>query len=419
MTRRFANTSRILSSSRTGWRAFAIVFAGSLSLLSYSCTKIDPLPPDGKEYPILFSQPLLGTMTKVQTGILTGAYPTNENFLLWGYYSGSPITATDDPEGYGTEYIPGSICLYRPSGKYWEPVYKTGTDATDSPTGWSGRYYWKGALGYMTFHALSPSEAYSDGKTGILTSPSESSFHQFGNGTDGSGFHFGFAVPSAPDKQFDLLYSDYRYNARRDYYSTGSNYDDMAGDEGKTYTGVDLKFRHALSAVTFKVRAVASYDPLICVKKIEVLYPYSTGEFNENRAKSFSEERPPVWSGQRDEQPSYTIFEGSMEINQTAKSIDGTLLLLPQSLNHMGGGGNVVTVKITLTRDNSQTITTLYGSLASLDGKNSDKETVTIDKWEVGYKYTYIVSIGLQKITFDPYIDTDWANNHGGIIEIE
>ena len=249
--------------------------------------------------PLTFEAPAVGTQSKAVSGDMGVTYDISESFRVWGWLSFNDIqwsnfttTGAFDGPLDGSEYFGNVKAIH--GGKnylkldYWylNPVY-----------------YWpKAPDARLAIHALSPYDVYSD-------TPAESDCtsieHHWQNGS-GQPVGFvvnGFTVKDNPADQYDLLYSDYTFNAKRANY-TGDPYDEPPviqpdpenptlpdPDKPYVYNGINLLFNHALSSVQIKVKQDKDYEIegsriRFFLTNVELRNAYKTGTFYENRSAS-------------------------------------------------------------------------------------------------------------------------------------
>ena len=349
----------------------------SLSLLAAvcSCTKVDVRKPEQPEKEIYFSEPVVSTMTKVKTGEVNGIYSPSESFGVFSIYHENEFTSWAD----GTAYIKGS--------KFNGALDDSDTDDLG---GWSGGYFFP-KTGYLSFAAYSPFDAHRAATPGV------------GQGT----FSYGvsgltitdFTVPAELADQYDLMYSNRLYNKRGN---------DGTGDG---YEGMDLVFQHALSAIHFQVQQKAAYSGYtIRLKSISLNDIRYKGSFSEN----ITNENPtsfvsaPEWIPVSSDYAKYNIYSGNLTLTQIGGSNYHTdfpgAILLPQSFTSSD------TAYITI--DYSITPPSMPGS------EISQTATVSLyklsEKWEMGKRYTYNISIGYDTITISPTV-LGWTDVPGDI----
>lgn len=313
---------------------------------------------------ISFEAPVVGTSTRAVTkyGEIVGAYPTEENFKVWGWYHEGDYTTFGDTENGWKNYMTASTA--------GDPVVVT----FNNDKSWvSAKDYFWPKNGKLTFAAYSPADAagtYSHSAAGLQIAD--------------------FTV-AAVGEQYDLMYSDRAYNR----ISSENQY-------GGTYTGVDIVFRHALSSIVFKVGTDADYqaaDNDFTIKSIIIKNVYGAGEFNEGLTDGTTD-RTPAWTATGDANNEYVAFSGEFAVPE-----DGTtrqeptnaadLILLPQSF----ATNNSAIVEITYT----------YGS--TISGAIEHTETfqlnhaTNVQAWKPNKRYTYNIIFGLDKIYFAPVVE--------------
>jgi len=294
---------------------------GLLLLLACACSRVEqPAPPRAE---VAFATPAVGAASKAVTGELGATYDIHEDFLVWSWFSPADLTRADGTTDGST-----------PNGaSYFEKVraYHTGSSLAHTDY-WrlTPVQYWPMGSGRLSFHALSPAE---------VDTYCTSSGHVWGEGFTLTGFQ----VKDAPKEQIDLLYSDYVFNRQRSQYDDGTPYDDpqttpgeIADEAPYIYNGVNLTFNHALASVHFKVKEDRDYELVggrirLFLRKLEVLHPYSTGNFSENRradgvTNAYASGDGPVWSGQAAEKD-YTLYEkGSLTVGGATPAGDIPML---------------------------------------------------------------------------------------------
>ncbi|MBQ9185053.1 MAG: fimbrillin family protein [Bacteroidales bacterium] len=354
-----------------------------MAVVAASCSKNEVTTPD-RRVPVFFNPPVIGQATKGY--IESTEYPTTAEFHIWGYFTDAADVNPASAGDHGQEYLAGERCTYMQidgaGPKYWLPHYTYDTDKT-------GYYYWKSGIGYITFQALSPyglSGVSHDWVTGLAIDD--------------------FTIDETVASQKDILYTNYTSPQRNPY-------DETAGDLGPD-KGVDICFKHALSAVRFQFRELKDYateeSSTIKIKKIELLNAYSNADFAENRATSAlnTYSSSPAWTNINSEHD-YVIYENATGVTLTwvageaviTDVLGNVFMSIPQNLDHSSEGLRQVSVRITYTINDGEN-NTVAASLAGL------KAGITpIDSWEMGKRYTYVITVGLNKILFDPVI-TDW-----------
>ena len=419
------------------------ILAAIALVAGVSCTKQVPADNNSPDVPIGFSPISQRSTTKANVfGEQNATYTagsTYESFLAYAAFTADnttlPSTTSDFFPAAGVE------CVYNAAtapSDYWAPA---------TP------YYWPKA-GFLTFRAFSPSTwTGATGYAGTVANTWNSgiTISSFTAGTDKA-------------KQLDILYSDVEAYKQRSNYNpeNGIPYDDKTGDDNTvwTHSGVNITFRHAMSAVQFRVVTDQDYAPAsgtykheFTVKKIEVLYANTAGAFYENRDGSAVDKlntfanvpggvtrfvgknkgnentATPYWVPTEATENTYVVYEdgtgqavhdlttANAATNKEFGLYGDFILPMPQYLNH-GTGNNVVQVRITY--DYTFTLggnATSYSGLTStieLDAKNAAKyngtaETYTVNHWLINHKYFYTLVFKLDPIIFDPMVDV-WVN---------
>lgn len=322
---------------------------------------------------ISFEAPVVGTSTRAVTkyGEIVGAYPTEENFKVWGWYH------EGDYKGFGTS-TNWKNYMTDASGNPIVVEYD-GTSSWDSATD----YFWP-KNGKLTFAAYSPADA-----AGTYTHTA-------------NGLQIADFTVAAVGKQYDLMYSDRAYNR----ISSTNLYAGTAASN--TYKGVDIVFRHALSSIVFKVGTDADYtnaDNTFKIKSITIKNVYGAGNFTEGLTDGTTT-RTPAWTVTGEANNDYVAFSGDFTVpndgttfeepaNTPAEPTD--LILLPQSLN-----SDAPIIEIVYT----------YGTAASGEIKHTVEYKLNQtdeQAWKPNKRYTYNIIFGLDKIYFAPVVEA-WEN---------
>ena len=406
-----------------------IILAAIACVALAGCTKNERIVDNGRDVAIGFSPISQRTATKAvvygeQNATYTaGTSPNFEKFLAYAAFTEDNTTVPS------TNFFPaaGVECSYQPSG------YPSGTDF------WAPAsiYYWPKA-GYLTFHAFSPS-VLDNGYSATVTNawPTGLSLTSFTAGTD-------------MDKQIDILYSDFNAYQQRSMYNpeTGFTYDDKTGDDNSqwAHNGVNLTFRHAMSAVQFRVVTDQDYTAgtqkhYFTVTKIEVLNVNNTGEFHENRtavdntygtaaAGSVTKNKDnglatsPYWAPTATATVTYTPFTGTQLVSDKLTADAATdkqfgtygklMLPMPQLLGGHGASADQdVIVKVTYTYKYNDGTDHEYPGLTtqiSLAGQKALKyggatDDYTVNQWLINHKYLYTLVFKLDPIIFDPKVE--------------
>lgn len=353
--------------------------------------------------PIVFNSPIVNVQTRAVAGEqpvwdATNSkyiYSTSEKFRVYAVQHIGPF------QGWAT-----GTKLYL---KDLEVSYQTNLNGTNA--GWAPSYpvYWpKTENAKLTFAAYSPSEA--------------SQFTHLYN-TNGLTI-LGFTPKSTVAEQYDLMYSSRSYNrtASTNQLTSGTSH------TTSSYDGVDILFHHALASINFKAKAAADYtNTEIKIQKITINNAYTKASFYENISVETETgfRSDPAWSNFQTP-TDYVVFNGeTSKLTTTATDLLGyPALLIPQKLD--GSDATTpqeikVTVNYTIKVGDGEAVDQT-GVVSFKDGNNGSyftDGTNAIEAWEMGKRYTYTISIGLNNIIyFSPEVD-NWENiNASGDINI-
>lgn len=358
--------------------------------------------------PIVFNSPIVNVQTRAVAGEqpvwdATNSkyiYSTSENFRVYavqhiGNFQGWTAAETQ-------LYLNNLEVIYKPS------INDNGT----TKAGWAPSFpvFWpKTDNAKLTFAAYSPSEA-----------------SQFNHTYNESGLSLtGFTPKSNVAEQYDLMYSSRSYNRTESKNELTSG----TGHTTSSYDGVDILFHHALSSINFKAKTAADYpNTEIKIKKITINNAYTTADFKENITNEgvATFVSNPSWSNFQTP-TNYVVFEG--ETSALSTTVTGPLgspaLLIPQKMDGTDASSNAeikVTVNYTIKVGDGEAVAQT-GVVSFKDGYNNgyfnDGNGNDIEAWEMGKRYTYTISIGLNNIIyFSPEVD-NWENiNASGDINI-
>lgn len=375
----------------------SFLLAAFAGILLAGCTSDEQteLATNRADNPIVFNSPIVNAQTRAVAGEqpVNGKYSTLEKFRVYA------VQHIGDFQGWAT-----GTQLYL---KDLEVSYQTNLNGTNA--GWAPSYpvYWpKTENAKLTFAAYSPSEA-----------------SQFNHTYDESGLSLtGFTPKSNVAEQYDLMYSSRSYNriASRNELTPGT------GHTTSSYAGVDILFHHALSSINFKAKTAADYpNTEIKIKKITINNAYTKADFKENITNEVTDERAPSWSNFQTP-TNYVVYDGGTSLSST--SVTGLLgspaLLIPQKMDGTDASYNAeikVTVNYTIKVGDGEAVAQT-GVVSFKNGNSGDyftDGTNKIEAWEMGKRYTYTISIGLNNIIyFSPEVD-EWKNiNAEGDIKI-
>lgn len=350
-----------------------------------SCTSDENLSENAGKSRLRFETPLMSTVTKAVTGEIEGLiYPTEEKFDIYGIqYSG-------DFKGWATStdvkdfWTGGSTMTFETAAHIGS---STGVNAAWSTT---NDYFWVNEPYKLAFAAYSPSDAKGDAAIAY----------------DATGFTFtGFTVKSTVADQYDLMYSDRQFDCTRNKYEN---------------TGIPLKFNHALSSIVFA--AIEEVEKKTYeITGVQLIGPINNkGTFNQNiseqpSATPYTETSVPEWDD--------LSIVGGTEITYTPVIDGGAYTVTGANDEFTGGKSAILAIPQEVHADTyvklSYTVKTeLTGDKVKVDnytkkiplsefivtGTEGDK----IEKWEIGYRYVYLINFGgSKKIFFVPTVN-EW-----------
>ena len=278
------------------------------------------------------------------------------------------------------------VFAQRTTGEYqtgWDNNFMNGVEVSkvQTETYWApaADYFWPKNGDVISFAAYSPSSlANGTGCTNVEYSTAGLKV------TD-------YQLDAALNDQKDLMYAPRVLNQTK----TGNT------------TGVDLTFKHALSLINFTVK---SDNSGITVTDIIVSNAKDKGTFSETITDGSSYSSTPVWSDQalQGASSSFKVFTGNQAITASlaAQALGGNLLMIPQTIES-STTPQTLTVKWKYTNGGNTEV------LDEITKNFSDLSTTT---WEIGKKYTYNITINLDKIYFNPSV-TDWEA--GSTVEVK
>ena len=378
----------------------AILILVSLLLLPAGCTRTLAEMRDETPVALVFNTPAVGPSTKADPGAPNAEmgvnYSTSEHFSVYALAHTAPFASLTTPAELSNYYIENEECEWEPSINAWAPQHP---------------YFWlPPAVGsfYLSFQAYSPSAARDDCSVS----------HDWTGGFSFSGFR-----PRAVGSQYDLLYSDRHLDKQRPDYTPGVPYDEISGD-GAAYNGIDIRFRHALSSIRFKIKANVDEHAIqtIRLQSIRVINVWDNASFAQHLDGG-----TPVWTPDGDAaEVSYYAYRNTgaaasgVQLTSTPYVAPDLLLLIPQNLDH-GTNHVKIEVRYSRTTGGSTSITTdtidlVTGKSGSYFQYDDGGTPVNIEEWKMGYRYTYNFTVNLFKIFVDPTVD-HW--NDRGSIEID
>ena len=369
-----------------------------------SCTKNDPAVNEEQQL-ITFASPVVSLNTKSATEVWNN-YPTAEkyNFAVWAKYF---VDGSYENDAYKT----GTYTNWAAGQTYMDEVVVKFGNNTWAP---AQNYYWP-KNGSLTFIAYAPTniQAITD--------------------VNGNGIQItGHTVATTPKDQLDILFSERAYNKQKvddDTVANGTT-GSLPGDANDPYTGVHLSFKHALSSILFNIKTKEDYSTAsttITLKKIEVHQAVSKGSFNQNLADkngattTDADATAPAWTFDA------TPVRADYVVDNTADIILSTTVHYPAGITNATAATNGLraTDLILLPQDLAGVTLRVEYTIKNSD-KGSDElyqiaelplGTSAVAAWEMGKRYIYNITIGLDTIYFEPYVQ-DWVDVDMGNLTI-
>lgn len=379
-----------------------------------SCAKAVPSTGDGDPIPLLFRASATGAVTRALPGVanapLPVGYDTRERFSVYAIDQDRPFDEMPAAVALGRYYMHDVACSYDAAWRAWAP---------DTP------YYWLPEAAasslMLTFQAYSPSVAGEDCAGGAV-------LHGWTDGLRFPGF-----TPREPGAQYDLLYGDLHKDCRRPGYvpASGAPYDEpLDGDADRL--GIDLRFRHALSWLTLRIKAKVDEDAVqgIRLQRVALTGVWDRGDF-EQRLSDLAGPRWTIPSSAHERE--YVVYENGGEVSDGVRlyeddddpdggyyTLPVQLMVVPQALLHPGADssdpaddthvGIEIVYSRTIMTTGRTVLATLRADLAAgnAGGYYSDG-TSPVEAWETGMHYTYRLVINLFKIFVDPTV-SDWTD---------
>lgn len=368
-------------------KKIALIAAMSLAAL-VSCTKNETAPSVTDQQEITFASPVVGVSTKVPTyGLLSGAYPTTQTFNVWAWYS-----KEDTYDGNGVKYMTDVTVEYD-SKNFNDAEAENGAWAPN-PT-----YYWP-KNGKLTFDAYSPTELNTKATVACTASAGLTIEN--------------YTVPTTLEQQIDVLYSERAADKVSTSFSAG------------TYEGVDIVFNHALAAVAFTIKQSEAYPAGTIKVKDIVIKALSNGNFAHNITyPAGTAVAAPAWTNPKTPAEYKALacadYANSLQPVNAEGAAGATVLVLPQAFS----ATNDVTITVNYYIKNQNEDALLQEAVfhlnepANQSGEyQADQSPVNVNKWEMGKKYTYNLTIGLDDIFFAPRI-TEWEKVNVNLPEIK
>lgn len=319
----------------------------------------------------------------------------------------SPATkAVDKPALYGDTFpdtwtLKIAACWHQgefgSEGNVWGAgnIYMPATEyayAGLAPNTWASsgdKYYWP-KNGKLTFSAFAPADlnAVID-ETGVNIGNAE---NLYALGLDGS--------------QKDLMYSDRATNKTVEDDRTYEN----------AYNGVQVNFRHALSAIVFNVKTEAAYeDVTITVKSIRLKNIYNKGFFKQNLTAGTASSTLSAWTPETGE-AAYTHNFANIITDEAGITVESTEKRLWQDTNILDmlimpfafvNDSHKLEVVYEIDPENGAAIEQTYEvALNSL--KYSDApDPASLGEFKPGSKYIFNIIFTLDEIHVAPMV-IDW-----------
>lgn len=348
-----------------------------------SCTSDENLSENAGKSRLRFETPLMSTVTKAVTGEIEGLiYPVDEQFDIYGIqYSGDfkGWTASTDVKDFWTG---GSVLKVETASHVGSSTGVNAAWATEHD------YFWVNEPYKLAFAAYSPSDAKGDAAIAY----------------DATGFTFtDFKVKDDVAAQYDLMYSDRQFDCTRNKYEN---------------TGIPLKFNHALSSIVFAaIEEVEkkTYE-ITGVKLIGSIY--NEGTFKQNiteqiDATPYKETSAPEWNvdGIAGEITYTPVIDGGVYTvtgaNDEFTGGKSAILPIPQEVPADAHVELSYTVKTELA-DKTLKVDEYVKKIPLSDFIVTGTEGDKIEKWDIGYRYVYLINFGgSKKIFFVPTVN-EW-----------
>ena len=363
----------------------------SVALTSCVSEMDDKGYPSDKTSPVTFSYPVVKPNTRSVAGEMGNPYSTLERFNVYAAWSKTNFATWEG----STLYMKNVTCRYNGNSG-------TANNATFEPMG--GVYYWP-KNGYLTFAAYSPADAKGTihyGATGLTIT----NFKVNANGI--SKKEFGKTTTPSENVQYDLMYADRVIDQTKGDLNTGANYD-----------GVNLNFKHALASVKFTAKLGAEYkNTTVKLKNIKLTGITSNGDFKEGIVTE-TEAGTPSWTAATAgaKTADFVAYDNAGEVvSATAKKLteftDGKdFIMIPQEFATADAK-----ISISWSITNAQNVEIEQTDSFNLQDIKFD--SASNGNWEIGKRYTYNIIIALDKIYFNPTVDT-WKDANGGDINVK
>lgn len=369
----------------------SLLFAALAVVAMASCTKNElKVPSTGSDAVISF-QPVVANATKATYLTTTNMATACNQFGVFAWYpeGGGEMQASTTN---GTLYMNNVTVTY--NGSFNDNDDQGSGTWAPSPT-----YYWP-KNGKLSFDAYAPASAHADKNPGA------------GQGTFTSIITKGLQIANYTvaelGSQYDLLYSTRALNKNT---SNGGKPGDVSYDENGTYDGVDIAFKHALSAIEVTAKTFADYSGAIKLKKITILNAYNKGDFSQGMTKATTEGTAEWTPDVNSAEVSYELFSGDQELDTDPDTPEiKNAILLPQSFNHTESSKKVsIRVDYTIKHGKEELDQYYIVDLSTTSGHEGTDPSSTLTAWQIGKKYTYNFIITLDEVYFAPSV-ADWTD---------
>ena len=332
-----------------------------------SCTK-NEVAQVSFEKEITFAAPVVGVQTKaLHYGEIGVNYNVNEHFGVYAVHYNGELPKWADGTLYMGEAGVGLECFKETSENYWAPALP---------------YYWpkEGTLSFAAYSPYDVTGTVSYGAAGLSV--------------------VGHTVSTSTAEHVDFMYAPRVYNYEESTMNKTSK-EEEAGDDDAVYKydGVNILFKHAMSSIVINVARSSAIEEhtVITLNSLTIQNPYMTADFVENVTDGPSYNAAPYWVN-RTNAKNVVTYNNPVDITTTlteyVNNTDDDVILIPQELTSY--------VKLELNYD----ITTPGGHTINQVSYIDLKDFTP--SWEMGKKYTYNITIGMEEIIFDPAV-TDWA----------
>lgn len=364
-----------------------LLFAALAVVAMASCTKNElKVPATGTDAVISF-QPVVANATKATYLTTANMKTACPSFGVFAWYpeGGGEMQASTTT---GTQYMNNVTVTYKD--------FDDNNDAGSGTWAPTPTYYWP-KNGKLSFDAYAPVSAHAETEAA-------------GKGKFTSDIKKGLQITkytvAALDNQYDLLYSTRAVNKNT---SNGGKTGDASYDGNDTYDGVDIAFKHALSAIEVKARTAVAYgDDVIQLTGVTIQNAYNKGTFSQNMNSPIAEGSP-EWTGHSNE-VNYVLFSGTQSLT-TSEVTSPTIknaIVLPQSFTHSPNEEVSIKVDYQIKHGTSYLPQTQTFKLSTTSGSVAGGPSTSLSAWEMGKKYTYTLVFTLEDIHFAPSV-TDWT----------